>query len=78
VLEGIAGISHVEQLSATRFRVLHAPASNSTTANPKSALLTLAEQQGWQLELLTPLQATLEDVYVKITDAEATAMGEAK
>ena len=70
VLEGIAGISHVEQLSATQFRVLHAPASNSTTANPKGALLTLAEQQGWQLEQLTPLQATLEDVFVKITDAE--------
>lgn len=65
VLEGIAGISHVEQLSATQFRVLHAPDSN-----PKAALLTLAEQQGWQLEQLTPLQATLEDIYVRITDAE--------
>jgi ABC-2 type transport system ATP-binding protein len=65
VLEGISGISHIEQLSATKFRVLHAP-----TNNPKGALLTLAEQQGWQLEQLTPLQATLEDVFVKITDAE--------
>jgi ABC-2 type transport system ATP-binding protein len=65
VLEGIAGISHVEQLSATQFRVLHTPASN-----PKGALLTLAEQQGWQPEQLTPLQSTLEDVFVKITDAE--------
>jgi hypothetical protein len=49
--------------------VLHAPASN-----PKAALLTLAEQQDWQLEQLTPLHATLEEVFVKITDAEtATA-----
>lgn len=70
VLEGIGGISHVEQLSANQFRVLHAP-----TSNPKAALLTLAEQQGWQLEQLTPLQATLEEVFVKITDAE-TATGE--
>ena len=70
VLEGIAGVVSVEQLTATQFRVLHAPASNSTTANPKVALLTLAEQQGWQLEQLTPLQATLEDVFVKITDSE--------
>ncbi|HTN94810.1 MAG TPA: ABC transporter ATP-binding protein [Gallionella sp.] len=70
VLEGIAGISHVEQLSATQFRMLHAPDSN-----PKAALLTLAEQQGWQLEQLTPLQATLEDVYVRITDAETAAGG---
>ena len=61
VLKGIAGISHVERLSATQFRVLHLPASN-----PKAALLTQAEQQGWQLEQLTPLQATLEDVFVKI------------
>jgi ABC-2 type transport system ATP-binding protein len=70
VLEGIAGISHVEQLSTTQFRVLHTPANN-----PKSALLTLAEQQGWQLEQLTPLHATLEDVFVKITDAETASTG---
>lgn len=73
VLEAIPGISQVEQLSATQFRVLHAPASNSTTTNPKGALLSLAEQQGWQLEQLTPLQDTLEDVFVRITDAEAAA-----
>jgi ABC-2 type transport system ATP-binding protein len=74
-LEGIPGISHVEQQSATKFRILHAP-----DHNPKGALLTLAEQQGWQLEQLTPLQATLEDVFVKITDAETatTARGAAK
>jgi ABC-2 type transport system ATP-binding protein len=73
VLEGIAGISHVEQLSATRFRILHTPAGN-----PKGALLTLAEQQGWQLEQLTPLQTTLEEVFVKITDAEKATTGEVK
>lgn len=73
VLEGIAGISHVKQLSATQFRVLHTPDSN-----PKGALLTLAEQQGWQLEQLTPLQTTLEEVFVKITDAETATTGVAK
>lgn len=78
VLEGIAGVISVEQLSATQFRVLHAPAGDSTTANPKGALLSLAEQQGWQLEQLTPLQATLEDVFVRITDAESATTGEAK
>ncbi|MBI3479135.1 MAG: ABC transporter ATP-binding protein [Nitrosomonadales bacterium] len=66
VLEGIPGISDVEQISATQFRILHAPDNN-----PKGALLTMAEQQGWQLEQLTPLQATLEDVFVKITDTSA-------
>ncbi len=73
VLEGVAGVSHVEQLSATQFRVLHAP-----TTDPKSEVLMLAGQQGWQLEQLTPLQATLEDVFVKITDAETATTEEAK
>ncbi|HEY4697609.1 MAG TPA: ABC transporter ATP-binding protein [Gallionella sp.] len=72
-LEGIAGISHVERLTSTQFRVLHKPEDN-----PKGALLSLAEQHGWQLEQLTPLQATLEEVYVKITDAETAIAGEAK
>ena len=72
-LEGIDGISHVERLTATQFRVLHKPEDN-----PKAALLSLAEQHGWQLEQLTPLQATLEEVYVKITDAETAIAGEAK
>lgn len=72
-LEGITGISHVEQLTATQFRVLHKPEDN-----PKGALLSLSEQHGWQLEQLTPLQATLEDVFVRITDAETATKGEAK
>jgi len=64
-LADIAGISHVEPLSETKFRILHKSADN-----PKSTLLTLAEQHNWQLEQLTPLHASLEDVYVKITSAE--------
>ena len=64
-LESIAGIGSIEQLSATQFRVLHAP-----DENPSGALLALAAQHGWQLEQLTPLQSTLEEVFVKITDAE--------
>jgi len=72
-LESIAGISSVEPLSATQFRVLHNP-----DENPSSALLTLAGQRGWQLEQLTPLQASLEEVFVKITDAETATMGETK
>ena len=70
-LEGIAGISSAKQLSATQFRVLHTP-----DINPSGALLTLAERQGWQLEQLTPLQATLEEVFVKITDEEENTIGE--
>lgn len=70
VLESIAGVGSVEQLSATQFRVLHTPDNN-----PKGMLLTMAEQQGWQLEQLTPLQTTLEEVFAKITDAETSTTG---
>jgi len=72
-LESIAGISSVKQISATQFRVLHTPDDN-----PSGALITLAEQKGWGLEQLTPLQATLEDVFVKITGAETSTPEEIK
>jgi ABC-2 type transport system ATP-binding protein len=64
-LQAIAGISGVEPLSATRFRVLHQP-----NANPSAMLLNLAALHDWQLEQLTPLQATLEDVFAKITEED--------
>ncbi|MDH4234507.1 MAG: ABC transporter ATP-binding protein [Gallionella sp.] len=64
-LENITGVSSVEQLSATQFRVLHAP-----DVNPGDTLLQLSAQHNWQLEQLTPLQATLEEVFVKITSEE--------
>lgn len=70
-LESIAGVGSVEQLSATQFRVLHAP-----EANPGEALLARAAQQGWQLEQLTPLQATLEEVFAQITNTGITPAGE--
>ncbi len=66
-LEAITGITSVEVLSPTRFRVLHEPDSHAS-----DALLSLAAQQGWQLEQLTPLQATLEDIFVNITGTTST------
>jgi ABC-2 type transport system ATP-binding protein len=66
VLAGIAGVTAVEQMTPTRFRLLHEP-----DRNPSDALLRLAAEHGWQLEQLTPLQATLEEVFVRITDATA-------
>ena len=64
-LQAIAGVQSVEALSAHQFRVLHA-----LDSNPAGALLAQAEKHGWQLEQLTPLKATLEDIYVRITEAE--------
>lgn len=69
-LEGIGGITSVQQLSATQFRLLHDPDSN-----PSSVLLQLSAQHGWQLEQLTPLQATLEEVFARITGAEKSSAG---
>ncbi len=69
-LANIAGVTHVERLSAQQFRILH-----SAEHNPSSALLALAAQQDWQLEQLTPLQTTLEEVFVKITDASTATTG---
>lgn len=72
-LQGIAGVTRVEQMTAHEFRILH-----GQEHNPSAELLTLAARHDWQLEQLTPLQTRLEDVYAKITDAEHSAAGEAK
>ncbi len=61
-LESIEGIESVEKISETEFRILHAPDNN-----PVSQILSLAAEKGWQLTQLTPLHATLEDVFVRIT-----------
>ncbi|MFZ5502236.1 MAG: ABC transporter ATP-binding protein [Pseudomonadota bacterium] len=72
-LQAIPGVTLVEQISATRFRVMHTPEHN-----PGDALLAMSARHNWQLEQLTPLQATLEEVYVKITAAEDAAPGAQK
>lgn len=64
-LQGIHGVTRVEQVSAHEFRVLH-----TAEQNPSADILTLAAQHGWHLEQLTPLQTRLEDVFVRITDDE--------
>lgn len=66
-LRNIPGISQVEQISATQFRLLH-----TENVNPSSILLSTAAEKNWQLEQLTPLQATLEDIFVKITSDESS------
>ena len=72
-LERIDGVTSVEQLSDTRFRVLHSPDNN-----PGSTLLQIAAQRNWEPEQLTPLQATLEDIFVKIIGTETGTREETK
>lgn len=71
-LKDIPGITSVEQLSDTEFRLLHPPEYNP------GGLLALAAQNNWQLEQLTPLHATLEDVFVKITGGATSSTGASK
>lgn len=71
VLQNLGGVTQVEQLSDMQFRVLH-----TAEHNPSAELLTLAAQKNWQLEQLTPLQTTLEEVFVKITNEEKSKSGE--
>jgi ABC-2 type transport system ATP-binding protein len=65
LLQAIAGVQRVEQLSATQFRILH-----DAESNIGATLLALAAEHGWQAEQLVPLQARLEDVFLQITGGE--------
>jgi len=62
VLQAVPGVSNVEALSATRFKILHA-----LDANTAETLLSLSAQKGWQAQQLTPVQGNLEDAFVHIT-----------
>jgi ABC-2 type transport system ATP-binding protein len=72
-LQSISGITDIEQISATQFRVMH-----TSDHNPSDTLISLSGERNWRLEQLTPLQATLEEVYVKITASENASDGKTK
>ena len=64
-LNAVSGVISVEALSSTRFKILH-----SLDTNTAEALLTASAQRGWQAQQLTPLQGTLEDAFVHITQKQ--------
>lgn len=61
----ISGVVNVEPLSPTRFKILH-----NFEINTAEALLATAAREGWQAQQLTPLQGTLEDAFVHITQEQ--------
>lgn len=63
----IAGIENIDTLSDYRFRVHYHP-----DMNPTQSLLELAVNNAWQLSMLMPEQHSLEDVFMKIIQNEAT------
>ncbi|HEU0187568.1 MAG TPA: ABC transporter ATP-binding protein [Gallionellaceae bacterium] len=64
-LQAISGVQSVEAMSSTRFKILHD--ANSNTA---STLLQTAAERGWQAQQLTPLQGSMEDAFVQLTQQE--------
>ena len=65
VLRAVAGVTEVTALDAHSFRIRHTPEHN-----PSGELLNLAAAQGWQVEQLTPLRTSLEEVFVRLTSGE--------
>ncbi len=61
----ILGVTQVEALSAHRFRVVH-----QEGIDVGAALAEAAARNGWGLNMLAPGHATLEEVFVRITQGE--------
>jgi ABC-2 type transport system ATP-binding protein len=64
-LTQITGVTNVETLSKTKFRLTFSP-----DINPTEYLLSAAVTKQWQLTQLTPEQHSLEDVFLKIIQDE--------
>jgi gliding motility-associated transport system ATP-binding protein len=65
-IAGLPGVARVEPATDGLLRVLQAPDQDAT-----DALVTAAAQQGWRLFHLAPERATLEDVFVQLTQQDA-------
>lgn len=66
------GVTSVEALSATQFKLHYQPEHN-----PTELLLDQAIKQQWQLTELTPIQHSLEDAFMNIIQQENTSMEQA-
>lgn len=67
-LKELDGVTEVETLSATQFRIHHAEG-----IDPTERLLKAAVEKGWGLYQITPHQTSLEDVFVQLTQGEDNA-----
>ncbi|MBI2311880.1 MAG: ABC transporter ATP-binding protein [Betaproteobacteria bacterium] len=67
-LRAVDGVTAVEQVSANEFRVHHAPQND-----PSGRLAQLAVSRGWGLTQLAPAHASLEDVFLQLTQKENNA-----
>jgi ABC-2 type transport system ATP-binding protein len=65
-LAGLPGVARVEPAADGLLRVLQAPEQD-----PTDALVAAAAERSWKLFHLAPERATLEDVFVQLTQQEA-------
>ena len=71
-LYSLEGITSVESLSPTRFKLHYQPDNN-----PTELLLNQAIKHHWQLTELTPMQHSLEDAFMNIIQQENSVTGQA-
>jgi len=64
-LETLPGVVAISERGAGRYLLEHAAGSD-----PREAVFKLAVKRGWVLLALTPQQASLEDVFVRLTTRE--------
>jgi ABC-2 type transport system ATP-binding protein len=64
-LAAVPGVAAVDDQGDGWYEVEHRPDSD-----PREAIFRLAVERGWVLTTMTPLQASLEDVFVRLTTRE--------
>jgi ABC-2 type transport system ATP-binding protein len=64
-LSASSGVSGVEPISETQFRIHFDPENN-----PTDSLVRASVERGWNLYQLSPSQTSLEDVFVQLTQRE--------
>jgi ABC-2 type transport system ATP-binding protein len=61
----VADVRSVEDLGGTRFRLFHDPGFD-----PTEALVRASVEEDWGLAELTPVETSLEEVFVQLTQGE--------
>jgi len=64
-LAAIPGVRSVEHLGGTRFRLFHDPG-----VDPAEALVRASVEEDWGLAELAPVETSLEEVFVQLTQGE--------
>ena len=69
-LAALPGVSSVETLGSGAFRLFHPPGTD-----PTDALVAASVHEGWGLRELSPVETSLEEVFVQLTQREEETAG---